>query len=391
MTVSEINNSLNLQTKLSKQSVDVNLTLKKITDLILAKRREIFVRNAPPIWTALSSRTNNADFLTQIKDIWDAYTVTAKDYYAKNKNSFISSIIFLLLLFVLIRTLSHYSKNLESEDTNVIQALKVLKSPLSVSILVWLWGMGMFYNHMPLAFTSFMRIILIIPLIAILNRLINRYLKIALYFFAILYILQQLKQTAASDTEIERILLLIINILSVAGIIWLISKKWFDKAFKKPSHQNKARLLTNIVLILCAITLIANLLGYVMLSLTLVNGTVNSVYGIILLITAGLALQSVVIIFMHTNIAKSINVIKNYPEKIERALSKTVNLIVTLLSIVIVLNNFGTREIVFEWLGNTLNYEWTLGSFSITLGNILVFIFSIWLAGTHSKIRSIYT
>ena len=380
LTIKEINNSLTLQTKLSKQSVDVSLTLKKINDLILAKKREIFVRNAPPIWIALSSRKDNDEFLTQIKNIWDMYTITAMVYYTENKNSIVSSIILLLLLFVLVKTLRHHSKNLKSEDPNVIRALKVLQSPLSASILVWLWVMGMFYSHMPLSFLSLIRIILIIPLIAVLNRIINRYLKILLYFFALLYILQQLKQTAASDTEIERVLLLIINLFSVAGFIWLIAKKWFDKAFYKPSHQIKARFLIKTLLVLSTITLVANILGYVMLSLTLVNGILNSVYGIIILITAGLALQSIVIIFIRTNIAKSINVVKNYPEKIEKALAKTVNLIVTLLSIIIVLNNFGTREIVFEWLEDALNYEWTLGSFSISLGSVLVFIISIWLA-----------
>ena len=56
LSINEINNSLNLQTRLSKEIVELDETIKKIDDLLLAKKREIFVRNAPPIWESISGR-----------------------------------------------------------------------------------------------------------------------------------------------------------------------------------------------------------------------------------------------------------------------------------------------------------------------------------------------
>ena len=44
----EINSSLSLQTKLSEQNIDVDLTLSKIEDLLKEKERDVFVQNAPP-------------------------------------------------------------------------------------------------------------------------------------------------------------------------------------------------------------------------------------------------------------------------------------------------------------------------------------------------------
>jgi len=198
--------------------------------------------------------------------------------------------------------------------------------------------------------------------------------------FALLLILHQFKQTAASDTEIERVLLIVINIIALVGLIWLLVTKRFDKAFSKESDVHKAKVIIKITMAVFIITLVANIIGYVMLSITLISAAINSTYGIILLLTAVLTLEGVIIIFLHTKLATSLNVVKNYPEKIENKLHRILNLVIVVLSIIIILNNLGIRQFVFDWLGETLSHEWVIGSFSIALGNIIIFVISIWLA-----------
>jgi len=214
----------------------------------------------------------------------------------------------------------------------------------------------------------------------VLVRIINPVLRKPLYLFALLLILHQFKQTAASDTEIERVLLIVINIIALVGLIWLLVTKRFDKAFSKESDVHKAKVIIKITMAVFIITLVANIIGYVMLSITLISAAINSTYGIILLLTAVLTLEGVIIIFLHTKLATSLNVVKNYPEKIENKLHRILNLVIVVLSIIIILNNLGIRQFVFDWLGETLSHEWVIGSFSIALGNIIIFVISIWLA-----------
>lgn len=380
LTINEINNSLNLQTKLSKQIVDVDQTIKKIEDLLLAKKREIFVRNALPIWESFSGSSETTSLSAQVKNIYDSYILTTRDLYIAYQSRFISSLIYFLILLAFVLTLKHYSKNLKSNDEKVQRALKILDAPLSTAILVSLLITAIFLHDAPEVFISLIRIVMVLPLLAVLNRIINANLKFPLYLFAVLLILQQFKQTAASDTEIERALLFIINIIALAGLIWIIFTKRFDKAFVNQSYENKAKILAKIVIAVFTVTLIANILGFVMMSLTLVNGTINSTYAITLIATAALALESIIILFLHTKLASSINVVREYPEKIENALAKIIKLTVIVWATIVILNSFGVREIVYDWLGEALNYEWTIGSFSITLGNIFVFIVSIWIS-----------
>lgn len=378
--VNEINSLLGLQTKLSEQSVDADQTIKKIEELLLIKKREIFVRNAPPVWESLTGRADTTSLSYQAKSIADSYIRTAEEFYKENKKSFLYSLIYFFLLLILVLVLRYYNKNIKSDDLKVKRALEILKTPLSSSILIYLVALVISYSEAPDVFFSLIRILVVFPLLRILSRIINPSLRLPLYLFAILLILQQFKLTSASDTEIERLLLILIIIMTLAGLIWMLMTKRFDGAFTRPSLENKLKALTKIVILLFIITFMANTLGFVMLSLTIVNGTINSMFSIMILLTAALALEAIILIFLQTKAAGSLNVVKNYPEKIELTVTKIIKLIIIIWSLSIVLTSFGVREIVIKWLIETFSSKVTIGSFSFSLWNLVLFIISIWLA-----------
>lgn len=380
IVVNEINILLSLQTKLSEQSVDADQIIKKIEELQLIKKREIFVRNAPPIWESLTGRADTTSLSYQAKSIADSYIRSAEEFYKENKRSFLYSLIYFLLLLIFVLILRHYSKNIKSDDAKVQRALQILKTPLSSSTVIYLVALVISYSEAPDVFFSLIRIVVVFPLLRILSRIINPSLRLPLYLFAVLLILQQFKLTSASDTEIERLLLILIIIMTLAGLIWLLMTKRFDKAFTKQPHENKAKFLAKFIIVLFVIAFIANMMGFVMLSLTLVNSTINSMFSIIILLTAALALEAIIIIFLQTKAAGSLNVVKNYPEKIELTVIKIIKLVVIVWSLSIVLTSFGVREILLKWLTETFSSKITIGSFSFSLWNLVLFIISIWLA-----------
>ena len=380
IVINEVNSSLGLQTKLSEQSIDADQTIKNIEELLLIKKREIFVRNAPPIWESLTGKADTTSLSYQAKSIADSYIRTAEEFYKENKKSFLFSLIYLLLLFILVLILKYYSKNIKSNDPKVTRALVILKTPISASILIYLVALVISYSNAPDVFFSLIRILVVFPLLRILNRIIIPALRLPLYLFAVLLVLQQFKLTSASDTEIERVLLILINIMTPTGLIWMLVTKKFDEAFTKQSLENKAKFLAKFIVGLFVITFIANMLGFVMLSLTIVNGTINSMFSIIILLTAALALEAIIIIFLQTKAAGSLNVVKNYPEKIELTVTKIIKLVIIIWSLSIVLTSFGVREIVIKWLTETFSSKVTIGSFSFSLWNLVLFILSIWLA-----------
>ncbi|RKY93355.1 MAG: hypothetical protein DRQ13_09565, partial [Ignavibacteriae bacterium] len=379
----EINVSLSLQTKLSEQNIDIELTLTEIEELLKEKERKIFIRNALPFWGSSSDTSATADTTTltlQFGQIWDSYIRTSEDFIKTNKEHFIEDILLFLLFSIFVFSLRHFSKSIKGEDDKVLLALRILERPFSTSVIVFLLFSIISYSEAPEIFFSALRIIVMFPLLRILVHIINPVLRTPMFFFATLVILQQFKQTAGSGTPIERTLLTIITVLAVAGLGWFLYKKVFRNAFELKLHQRRVESISKFMLGLFVISFIANALGYVMLGLVLVNGTLNSIYGITLLITATLALNAIIIITLQTKLAQKFRIVQHQSSKIKNTTAKIIKLIAIVWSFYIILNNFGIAEIFIEWLTETLSKEWVFGSLSISIGSILLFFISIWIA-----------
>jgi len=374
-----IDTSLSLQTNLSHQIIEIDFTLKKIKELLLERKKEIFVKNAPPIWVSLSDTEDSSNISSQVNQIWNSQYRTFNKFYEKNKDSIFVKPIYFILLLLFVFGLKYFSKNINSDEPKVKRTLEILKRPVSAAILIYLLILVLVSRDAPDIYFCILRIAVVLPLLRILQRLINPALRVPLYFFAVLLILQQFLTISDSRTDFVRLLLLLIIIISSSGLIWLLVTKIYDNAFLKPSQRDKAKFITKIILLFFIIAFIANLTGYVMLSSVIVNGTINSLYSIILIITAAAALEGLIIISLQTKPAQKINNIKNHPDIIKQTIAKIIKFIVVVLLIMIILRTFGFRDIVIDWFTEILDKQWSIGNFSISLGNIIVFFLSIWL------------
>ena len=384
-TVNSIDKLLDLQTGLSKESEHVNSTLQKIDNLLIRKHREIFVRNAPPVWESISTGEDKTNLGDQVKYIRDFYNRISIVFYEENKENILPGIIYFLVLLFLVLLLRHYTKDFKSEDPTVKRAQEILKAPISASVILSLIALSLFYSDAAEIYSGLIRIMVILPLIFVLNRIINQKLKLPLYLFAFILILQQVKLTVESSTGIERVLLIFINIVILSVMIWLLAAKRFNNAFTSRSYNNIAVSSTKLLIVFFTITLLTNIIGFVMLSFVLVNGMINSIYSAMLIVTAALTLEGLVMISLQTKQAALLNVVKNYPEKINSVIRNIIKLGFSFLAVVIILNHFGIRRYVTDWIIGMLGHEWSIGNFSVSIGHILLFIVSIWLSTIIAK------
>jgi len=375
-----INSSLSLQTKLSEQNLDVDLTLNKIVDLLKEKERELFVQNAPRIWESFSTVDDSTGLSVQFNKIWRSYLRTADEFIRNNKNRFIQDIILFLFFLIIIYTLRYFSKNIKEKDDKITLAIKLLERPISTSLLVSLLFTVIFYEDAPEVFFNIMRILVVFPLLRILFHVLKPVLRIPLFYFCGLIILQQFMSSSGSGTPIERFLLLIVTILTFIGLLFFILNKIPIKAFEQTIDQSRALFISKLSMIIIGLTLLANILGYVMLGLVIVNGMLNSTYGIILLVTATLAVNALIVISLQTKPAQKFNVVRNQANTIKITTAKIIKFIVYVWSLFIIMKNFFIDDEIIGWLGEALGKVWEIGNLKISIGNILLFFISIWLA-----------
>ena len=376
----EINLSLSLQTKLYEQNIDVDLTLSKIEDLLKEKERDVFAQNAPRIWESFSTVKDSTGLSVQFNKIWESYIRTVDEFLVNNKDRIIQDFILFLFFLLIIYTLRFFSKNIKEKDDKVALAIKLLERPISTAFLVFLLFAVVFYEDAPEIFFNIMRILVVIPLLRILFHILKPILKIPLFYFCGLIILQQFMSSSGSGTPIERALLLIVTILTLLGLLWLILKKVHTKAFDRIADQSRALFISKLSIVIIGLSLIANILGYVMLGVVIVNGMLNSTYGIVLLITAALAFNALIVISLQTKPLQKFNTVRNQGNKIKSTTAKIIRVFVFIWSLFIIMKNFFILDEVIGWLVETLGKVWEIGDLKFSIGNILLFFISIWLA-----------
>ena len=376
----EINSSLSLQTRLSEQNIDIDLTLGNIEDLLQEKERKVFVQNAPAIWESFSAVEDSTALSVQLSKIWKSYIRTSEEFLETNKDRIIHDVVLFLFFLLLVYLLRSYSRNIEEKDEKISLSLRLLERPISVAILVFLLFAVILYEDAPEIFFNLLRILVVLPLLRILFRILKPILRIPLLYFCALMIIQQFMVTAGSGTPVERGLLIIVSLLTIIGLSWFFLLKIPASAFDNKVTSSRLIFISKLALVLFGIGFLANIFGYVMLNFVIVNGMLNSTYGIILLLTATLALNALVVIALQTKPLQKFNVVRFHSDKIKITLAKIIKVLVIIWSLLIIMKNFLVQDEIIEWLTETLGKVWEIGDLKISIGNILLFFISIWLS-----------
>ena len=376
----QTNASLSLQTKLSEQNIDIGLTLGEIENLLKEKEREVFAQNAPRIWESFSSVEDSTGLTVQFSKIWESYLRTADEFLENNKDRIFQDFILLLFFLIIIYTLRFFSKKIKEKDDKILLALKLLERPISTAILVFLLFTVMLYKDAPEIFGSILRILVVLPLLRVLIHILRPVLRLPLIYFCGLIILQQFMSSSGSGTPIERALLFTVTILTLLGLLWFLMKKVPAKAFEQIANQLKAFFISKLSVVMITLALIANIFGFVMLGVVIVHGILNSAYGIILLVTAALAFNALIVISLQTRPLQKFNIVRNQADTVQFTTAKIIRVLVFVWSLFIIMKNFLIHDEIISWLEETLSRVWEIGNLEIAIGNILLFFISIWLA-----------
>jgi len=195
-----------------------------------------------------------------------------------------------------------------------------------------------------------------------------------------LFILAEIQTISLTESLLERILLLFLTLLAIAGTLWLIFKKVLESAFAEKKRSNLIVFGSRVAITLLCASLILNILGYVRLAELLVNGTLKSAFVIILLVTAYLVVIALLVIFLQTKTAKRLRVVQKHPEKIRITTSKIIRFGAILWLSTGILNIFELKEAVEELVIGFLTKDWAIGTFTISIGEILLFFITIWIS-----------
>ncbi len=358
-----ITKDLKIQNTLADENIALGINVSKLTDALNQRRQSIFSQDAAPLWEAFVQPKDTVALSTQMTDVLELYRRSASDFIEINKRNIAVDIFLFLILLLLVYGFKNFSKKLENPSNSLDMALRLLERPISITVLLFLLFFFLIYPELPEILVSFIKMLVLIPLLRIITHISDKSVRIPLFGLATLLVLSEIQSISPTESLLERIILLMLTIISLSGFLWLIIKKPFQSAFEEKKGFGAIKVGVRIAAIFFGVSLIANIFGFVTLAEILVVKTLNSIFAAVILVTASITLNALLDIVLLTKIAMKIRVVQNHPDKIKRTTGKIIRYALIFWWATIFLANFEILLPVEDYFIGILTRQWEIGNF----------------------------
>ncbi|MEP7039742.1 MAG: mechanosensitive ion channel domain-containing protein [Acidobacteriota bacterium] len=378
---------LTLQTRISEQESRVRQTLETVGKVREEALTHLFRKDSPAIWK-LQSGTNPANGLVQQTE--NSFITQAKalnEYaYRQSDRFFLHGILLVLLIGGLFWGRKGVRPKVK-EEPKLKQATVVFEYPISTALILTILLSGWLYPQAPRILSSLLGAAALIPGIIILRNLIEKSLFPILNALMIFYFIDRLRDVTASLPVISRTLFLAEMLGAIIFLLWVLrSKRLTDKIPVK--HQRIFTTIKKIIPFALGIftgAFIANALGFVNLARIVGNGILGSAYIALILYTALQIAESLLVFAVRVRPFSSLGMVKTHRRMLLDKILLGLRWLAFAAWIILTLNVLSIREPIFTFFRDILTAQLNLGSFHISLKDIIAFAITVWLAFLISR------
>lgn len=339
--------------------------------------RRLLSIDVPPLWRGLNLSSNPQLAAGTMDWSMEIETQFARDYSAAGNGNQQAMRVVQVLLLPLIIWLFMRSQR---ANTSALNASHTLHRPLSAWLLLSMMSVLVFEPDAPLLVHELALVLTLVPVLRLLPADTAGWLKVSPYFAVGLYALDRLGVAAVADAGIYRLFLLALNVLAFGLTVWMLRRAPPLPDGHRPALQWSRRLLDWLVLVMLAVAAVCNVAGNVSLAETLTSGVIDSGYMALMVyacvtVCRGLA-QAVL---SQPQLAGWQLIHRQGP--LLRAVFDRLLLAGALVGwLLYTLYRFRLLRPLKDVGAAVLGVGIEVGEVSIHLGDVLVFIFSSWLA-----------
>ncbi|NJD31354.1 MAG: mechanosensitive ion channel [Gammaproteobacteria bacterium] len=286
-----------------------------------------------------------------------------------------------LVLLPLLVWLSRRSRRLVSDDTDLQESARVLLRPISAWLVLVLVGVLFFEPDAPMLRHQVALLLALIPVLRLLPRKVYAVLGPWPYIVTVLYILDQLGFMLVGAPLLLRLHGFLIGVLTLGTLLWLLLRRdAHDRGAIEPRQRMVVRSLGWLGVAGLVVAVVANVVGNVSLAEALTGGILDSGYIGLALYAGANVLSAILKLLLARKGITRFRVVTQHTGPLLQSLGRLINFVALVTWVVIVLNEFRIYRPVAKWLTAVLTYPIEAGAISVTLGSILLFLASVWVA-----------
>jgi small-conductance mechanosensitive channel len=366
-------------------SAKIQAGQRMVTEAITHNDMRLSAIDAPALWepTAQSSTDNAFDSLKAGVALESEFVTeyNAAHYWGRLIYLFSSLAVLPVLLW-----LNWRSRNRVTNDVELQASLHVLRRPFSSWLLLTASGVLIVASNGPIVMNQLALLCVLIPVLRLLPDRVYRALGAWPYVASVLYLLNLLGFLLLANTFLHRCHLLAVTILTLVMLLWLLLRPRQQTAAVNTSTD--AHLLTIrimriaswIAVVILATSSIANVYGNVSLAEMLTDALLFSGYVGLALYAGANVLTSMLHLLLSRPAVARVHLIAQSGRAILRSVTRLLYTVAFIGWAIIMAYQFRILRPLQQAAAIVSDYEVSLGALSVSLGGVLLFLFSVWLA-----------
>jgi potassium efflux system protein len=366
---------LRLQGRAADAATIVESALASIDVASTAARQRLFEADQPPLWAAIGRPARPSPALTASQKLTEL-----AEYAAQHAGRFwLQGILVVVVAFVLTR-LRRRSVRWDTAEHAVRTSADLLAHPVAVALLVGLVLTRAFHPLAPRPLPGFAWLLSVPPLLVVLPGVIPDALRRSAQAALALFVLFVLSFAFLPATTVRRFALLAMAGLGVAAF-WHLERAARRERRPRPSRAwAAAAALSRLATLAAAGAVLAEVLGLSALARLLLDAVLRATVIGLLLVALVRVADGLLAVTLYRTALGSLHSVHGNLADIRRRAALVIRLLAVLWWLAVVLQVLSLRDPLLAVAGAVLGREWSVGSWKISLGQIVLFVAVIWLS-----------
>jgi small-conductance mechanosensitive channel len=273
------------------------------------------------------------------------------------------------------------ARRLVSTDPELRESAQVLMRPISAWLVLVLLATLLFESDGPLALHETALFLALIPVLRLLPREVFRVLGGWPYLATGLYLLYRIGFGLLLGQPLwMRVHLLVMSALALVAMVWLLLVRRPPTGQPVGWQLRTVRFIGWAVVAALLVAIASNFVGNLSLAVLLTSGAIESAYLGLALYAGASVISAMLRLLLARKSVSRFKVVTQHSGPLLEGIAKLVKWIAALVWVTATLHQFRAATPVTNWLKAVLNHPLEAGNVSVTLGSILLFVFSVYLA-----------
>ena len=377
---------LSVQNSVANQQGRVSDGLAVVSRAMETARTQLFEQDHPRLWDLQATSGAGAVIVAQEKVSLHTQLATLKTYLAAKIPTIFIHLLILALLIAMFFWIRRTIKTEAEKEAALMHAARIFDVPVATALLLALLGAAWLYPDAPRLLWAGVGAVALIPAVIVIRRLIDPANYSLLYATIIAYFVDLLRYVLMPAGILSRFLFVFELLAASVFLIVALHSKHLCPSNRETDRLKKlTRIYLHAAFFVFVFAGLADVLGYIQLSILVGKGMLDSSYLAVVLYAAVRIADALVAAVLNIRPLIRLGMVRSHHDLLYENIATSIRWLAFIVWAVYVLYFFSQLDLVWKGAGHLLTQDHHWGSLHFQIGPLLAFPITVWASFLLSR------